>query len=279
MSACTIVDPARATPETIRYLDLAGGEQLYTVLHHARGESRGSLLLCGPINAERERGLRSIVDLARSLAADGYDVMRFDYRGIGESTGAFDERCLSDWREDIRACATALRAIAPRAPLSLWGLRAGALLVSELFAAGLGDAAMCCAPMDGQPLLQDILRRTLVADMMARPHAKRTTREEIVAALERGEFAVVDGYRWSRRLWEDAAAHRFTAPADLGRPWRVVDFRGLPKSSLPAALESCRDTETSERFWESTPQLVPKSQSLLDRMRTWLRGAHLGGGS
>jgi alpha/beta superfamily hydrolase len=278
-ASATIIDPLRGTPEVLRYLDGSDGVQLFTAFHQAKGEARAALLLCGPIGAERERSHRTLVEFARGCAAEGVHVLRFDYRGIGESGGRFEDHCLSDWRDDIKRCADLLTELAPNLPLALWGVRAGALLVSELFAEGLGTSAMCCAAADGQPHLQDVLRRTLVADMMARPHAKRTTREEIIASLEEGGMANVDGYRWSRRLWTDAADHRVRVPSDRSRALRVVDLRGVAKCPLPAEWEAVRETETSERFWESSPMLVPRSGALLERMQGWLRSSFGGGSS
>lgn len=273
-----VVDPAVGAREVLRYVDVVEGdsvEQLFTVLHEpVAGDGRdgaAAIVLCPSIGASRERAHRTMVELARSLAAAGHPVLRFDFRGIGESGGAFEDHCLSTWRGDLERAIALLRAAFPGRPLGAWGVRGGALLASEVAAAGGCDGAMLCAPMDGQALLQDILRRTLVADMMARPHAKRTPREEIIAGLERGESSIVDGYRWTRRLWSDAADHRIAFPAAPLPSWRLVDFRGLPKTALPTALEACRELESGERFWESATRLVPRGTSLTERTLAWAR--------
>jgi pimeloyl-ACP methyl ester carboxylesterase len=270
-AGCTFVDPTSGAREDIRYLDVGDcGGQLYSVHHHAQGRRRGGVVLCGPIGAERERSYRTLVDIARTVAAAGFDALRFDYRGIGESTGRFEDYCLSDWRQDVEICARQIRERCPNQAIGLWGVRAGALLASEAFGAGLADGAMLCAPMDGQPLLRDILRRTLVADMLARPRGKRSTREEIVTSLECGAVVNVDGYAWSRRLWQDAATHRVVVPADDLRPWQVVDFTGLPKTVFDHHVVSRRQVNSAGRFWESSPALVPKDMSLAASTVTWL---------
>jgi pimeloyl-ACP methyl ester carboxylesterase len=54
---------------------------------------------------------RMWVDMARELAADGYDVIRFDYRGVGESGGMTKlYRLDSPFVDDVAAAAGALRA-------------------------------------------------------------------------------------------------------------------------------------------------------------------------
>jgi len=63
---------------------------------------------------------RQLVYLGRKLAAEGIPVMRFDYRGMGDSTGLF--RGFNDIEDDLRA---ALRAFREHAPMVtefvLWG--------------------------------------------------------------------------------------------------------------------------------------------------------------
>ena len=267
---CSFIDPGTGTREEIRYLDVGDdGGQVYMVHHHARGKPRGGVILCGSINADREGCLRTLVDIARDLAANDFDVVRFDYRGIGESTGDFSGYCLSDWQADIEACVNVLREKLPGLPIGLWGIRAGALLASEVFKTA-GDGALLCAPMDGQPLLQAILRRSLVNDMLGRPDSKRSSRDEIIAALERGEIVNVDGYAWSKRLWRDAGTHHFVAPANDARPWQVVDFTDFPRTNLDAEHEPRRKVSTVGRFWEATPTRVAKDSSLRDITLAWL---------
>jgi hypothetical protein len=220
---CRFVDPGSGGAESVGYIEVAGN-QVYTVVH-AASKPTAAVLLCGPIGAERERAYRTLVDLARAIAGAGFVAMRFDYRGIGESTGRFEDLTLTDWRADIAACAAHLAAQAPGLPLALWGVRAGALLISESFQDGLGDAAMFCAPTSGREMLHDVLRRKLVADALTERSGRRTSREELVQSLARGD---------GERRWIPVVRPplgRCGAPRD-GPParWRdaALASRGIP---------------------------------------------------
>lgn len=68
---------------------------------------------------------RQFVLLARALAAAGYPVLRFDYRGMGDSTGAL--RDFADVTPDVGAAIDALQAALPGVQqVALWGLCDGA---------------------------------------------------------------------------------------------------------------------------------------------------------
>lgn len=68
---------------------------------------------------------RQFVHLSRALAAAGYPVLRFDYRGMGDSTGAL--RDFNDVSPDVAAAIDALQAALPHVQqVALWGLCDGA---------------------------------------------------------------------------------------------------------------------------------------------------------
>ncbi len=92
------------------------------MLHHALGspvEVGLVLVVGGP--QYRVGSHRQFVLLARTLAAQGIPVFRFDYRGMGDSTGA--QRAFGDIEEDIRCAVDAFMSKMPRLRgVVLWGL-------------------------------------------------------------------------------------------------------------------------------------------------------------
>ena len=114
----------------MRYDDQAvvfrcGGEQLYGVLSLPEQPSpRGVLIIVGGPQY-RAGSHRQFTLLARTLAARGIAVQRFDYRGMGDSEGA--QRDFADVELDVRAAVDHFIAAVPgMREVVLWGLCDGA---------------------------------------------------------------------------------------------------------------------------------------------------------
>jgi len=249
-------------------------DQIYHVMHHAIGRCRAAILICGPVGTERERSYPTFVKWARALAAQGFDVLRFDYRGIGESTGRFENMTITDWLNDAQFCAAQLREISPDVPLFLHGTRAGALIAAELFASGSGDGLLLWAPpASGHALLWDTLRRNLATQMVTSPHSPRQTREQLVATLEAGELINVDGYFWSRNLWTDAQLHTLTLPSETElRPWHTLSINNL---ATPTAILNNQEHVRTKPFWEESSSFCPSSDELFRVSSQWLQSVAL----
>ena len=105
-----------------------GDARLYGILHLPKptlpAPARGVLVVVGGPQY-RAGSHRQFTLLARDLAAHGIPVMRFDYRGMGDSEGAL--RDFSAVGEDLRAAVDHFMASVPgMAEVALWGLCDGA---------------------------------------------------------------------------------------------------------------------------------------------------------
>ena len=97
------------------------GEQLVGVIASPeKARNTGVLIIVGGPQY-RAGSHRQFLLLARVLAANGYPAMRFDYRGMGDSTG--EQRNFESVNEDIGAAVDAFMAASPGLEhIVLWGL-------------------------------------------------------------------------------------------------------------------------------------------------------------
>ncbi|MCX6129448.1 MAG: alpha/beta fold hydrolase [Proteobacteria bacterium] len=91
-------------------------------------ECREAVIICPPDPQDGMRSHGCLVQLARRLQQSGLAVLRFDYRGTGDSEGASNEISLDLCLQDILTAASFMRQQTSCIDLSLIGLRLGASL-------------------------------------------------------------------------------------------------------------------------------------------------------
>jgi pimeloyl-ACP methyl ester carboxylesterase len=104
--------------------------QLYGVYSPARAdrERDEGIVFCYPFGQEYMRAHRPLRQLANDLANLGYHVLRFDYRGSGDSAGDMHDMTPDLWVEDTVLAIEHLRDIAALDSIAVVGLRLGSLL-------------------------------------------------------------------------------------------------------------------------------------------------------
>jgi exosortase A-associated hydrolase 1 len=96
-------------------------QQLVGIVHLPAAVKRVGVVIVVGGPSYRVGSHRQFVLLARRLAASGYAVMRFDYRGMGDSGG--EPRSFEDLGDDIAAATRCLRSRVPQlGGVVLWGL-------------------------------------------------------------------------------------------------------------------------------------------------------------
>lgn len=98
-----------------------GGDRLLGIVHEPETTARAGVLIIVGGPQYRVGAHRQFVHLARRLAENGVAAMRFDYRGIGDSEGAFQG--FEHIADDIDAAVAAFREAVPSLEsIILWGL-------------------------------------------------------------------------------------------------------------------------------------------------------------
>jgi hypothetical protein len=245
---------------------------IYYVHHHAccaRVRGPGAVLLVGAMGLERAHSHLVWVRWARYLARRGLDVLRFDYRGIGESTGEHRELTLDSCVEDVTRALELLRELHPNSPITLHGLRGGALCAARVFAAQSGQSLLLWEPPpSARVMLLEKLRNKLAADFAQGPRGVRRTRQDYIEDLEAGELVDVDGYAWSRGLWRSAAEFPLVLPgANEPRGSLVVHLDGKEREGR-SSVEVPRPA-----FWGESRWLHPELGALFDVSSRFLESA------
>ncbi len=214
------------------------GAHLYTVVHRV-ADPVARVLLVGAFASERHNSYIPWVRWARYLAAKGVEVLRFDYRGIGESEGVFEEMSFPEWSQDVECLATWLGDLDPKVPLLLHGLEMGALLAGRAFHQGIGDALLLWAPpANANQALRSTLLRWVGLAQIFKYGDERKPPSAYIRELEEGSFIEVDGYQWSGRLWQESFAFQLpstladdaSARSEYKKPVRIVK---LGKEAVP----------------------------------------------
>src|SRR5689334_14308729 len=135
------------------------GGRLFGLRSEAVGPPRQSaVLMCHSWGMEYMRSYRALYLLAQQLAARGFETLRFDYSGTGDSADAADGITLDQWIEDIRCAARELRELSGADRICLLGLRLGALLAMRAIDEGLraDTAALWDAPESGRAWISEL---------------------------------------------------------------------------------------------------------------------------
>ena len=187
--------PDRAEVDTEPFFLGSGADRRFCLFHRPAGACRGAVLYVPPFAEELNRTRRMAALGARRLAAHGYGVLQIDLLGTGDSAGDFADARWDLWKQDLDTGAAWLRARVDT-PLTLWGLRLGALLALDV----ARTAAVPLAPMllwqpvaGGSTYLTQFLRLR-PANAMLGDVATQNSTKALRAALEAGETLEIAGY-------------------------------------------------------------------------------------
>ena len=175
---------------------------LFGQRHRSQGKARAtSILICPPWGPEYMRSYRGLRRLAEGLSAAGFETLRFDYSGTGDSEGIALAARLEHWQADICTAARELRELSEAPKLAVLGLRLGALLAGSVQSA-LGSSTPLIAwdaPDSGVAFTLLMRHHDVAVD------ATKNARRNRNARLTRHEPYELCGHAWPEALAEALA--------------------------------------------------------------------------
>ena len=258
------------------FLDGAVGQR-FCLYHPPAGACRGAVLYVHPFGEEMNKARRMAALQARALAALGYGVLLLDLHGCGDSSGDFGEARWDAWRQDVALGCDWLRK-ETGAPVSLWGLRLGALLALDHARTAPADAlerVVLWQPVpSGALYLTQFLRLRVAGEMLGEGKEKSGGTDALRAALRAGETLEIAGYDLAPDLAAALETLDASALAVTGCPVHWLEIVAAAERPLPpAAARVTRaweqagadvrvQTVAGQAFWAT--QEITECQALLD---------------
>lgn len=187
--------------------------------------------------------------------------MRFDYRGIGDSSGELEEVTVADWIEDIRLAIMEGKEISGCRKVQIFGVRAGALLAC----ASLGEAFEVARLVFWDPVrdgagyldaLQSVHKQTLENNF-------RLTRAERQEAMND-----ISGWRIGHRMREEFRAIHCKLYSNVPRDKLHLIYTSLT-STIPIQ-EIAMDLISYPCYWESDDENIIDPRPVMEHLLTCL---------
>jgi alpha-beta hydrolase superfamily lysophospholipase len=247
----------------------AGGRSLFAWHHSPPPHLRrgAGIVLCPPLGSEYMSAYRTLRILAGRLAGLGFETLRIDYDGTGNSAGDDeDPDRVNAWLGSIAHAIAETRRLSGSGPVALVGLRAGALLAVRAAAAGDVERLVLWGPFaSGLACLREL---KAFARLSLQDHAhEETGGSELNAA---GFTVTEETVKALAGLTLDAVT---AAPAPLvlvvDRDDRSVD-PGLDArlEMLGSRVTRIRGGGTAEML--APPELATVPRQALDDIASWL---------
>lgn len=261
-----------------------GAQQLFGVLHSPDpGTPKRGLLMCHAFGEEKLWSHRVFVNFAREAASEGIPVLRFDFRGHGDSDGHSEDCTIASYLSDIETARKTLQDLHPTLEnIDILGLRFGATLAANYAdtTANVGNLILWEPIVDCGRYMQELLRINL-STQLAVYGSVREDREALVEKMQGGENVNVDGYLISKTFYNDCNAVSLEDLTNNKSDSRTLVVQIAPVVSqkdrvdlrdLAARFGEADFLKVQEPpFWREIKPFTSKAVNLIGQSLAWLR--------
>ncbi len=263
------------------------GQRMFGVLHQPARESEvkpGGWVLCSAFAEERSNAQRLMVEWARTLCREGFWVLRFDYRGYGDSYGLFEQFTLDDALADVK---TAIATLEERSGLpcrGLCGLRLSATLAAMAASQdGRNPLLVLWEPVVSGDAYTDDLLRIVMAREMAHAGAAPTTRADLRERVAGGEELTVQGHGITQAMFQSLVpVDLLQTPRPGNGPVLIAHISLRGKGKIPEPIEALRGAYAEHGSvhldhvrllppWGAAKEHDVKPAKLFDPTLKWIR--------
>ena len=275
---------------------LRGDTRLFGMLHApgSLATARHAYVMSHPFGEEKLWSHRVFVVFARALADRGIPVLRFDYRGAGDSGGDTASASVDEYLDDLGAAIEALATRVPAATrVGLIGLRLGATLAAQFverarltqtFPLVQGAPLALWDPiLDGESYIQELLRINLSTQLAVYGKVQES-REVLVERIRGGGIANVEGYEIGLPLFASASLKELLPAEGLRHAGGtlVVQVAATDKAKLREDqqhfAELCTDATfqraIEQPFWREIKAFCSRAENLQNQTLQWLELRH-----
>lgn len=169
------------------------GRPLLGAFHSPATSPVGGVLICSPLYKEWGINHRREVLLSWELAAQGFAVQRFSYRGVGDTIGVTHSMTFDTLMEDAHVAMERLLTRCGQGRIIVQGTRFGALVAAAVAQSHPDASLVFWQPfVKGSALFREIFRSRMIGDL--KKGLTGSSDKELLAELEQNGWLDVLGY-------------------------------------------------------------------------------------
>jgi pimeloyl-ACP methyl ester carboxylesterase len=278
------IDRSLGIREEVRFFGTSG--KRYGWQAHPLSAPLGALVVCSTIHADAVKQYRREVLFGRDVAAAGFAVQRFHYRGFGNSDGDGADATFATMRDDAVAAADELRERTGVAEPLFLGIGWGGLIAAEVIRSQPTPVALWQPALDASSFFAAGMRARAIHDLKE-GRGSRSTEDDLIRQIrEEGSLDVL-GYSIDRALFDSSREVGLAAPL-LERPRKVLVLQVAKAGSLQAGYRELAGSlstagsevdvdlvEAEDRSWfiENEWRVEEdraSTRSVIDRTKAWM---------